>query len=321
MSSLFEIRGIELKKFILQKKRLPKLWEVCFEDGEDERLWFNKISKIEEFKPLVLSVKEFLDMCNVRILTDKEKEEEFLNYISSRKQIPFYEEAYFSDNSEMSGWYNGYKQRNKTFETRVHDLLPEYRDLDLASIWTNIKIEFIHIIKQIKRIPDHGEFITQNGIDIRSIYDKLETFDPLFIEQLRHHLQIYKKDKFTDEDKISELLACVSKLGYIPYLQECRFSNGTDMYTWYEKYKNIYKDLDQKIAVALRKKINIYIIPNYREVGGRFYLICTNEGEQIDISDISSYEELLGKDSTVKKLGGLILKRNQEIGTISFPKK
>lgn len=289
------------------------------------RLWFNKISKLENFKDFVNEINIILGKYNLKILSDKEKEQEFMNYIEYNIQIPLYGEAYFSDNDEMRSWYISNRGKNRNFETIVHNNLKEYQELDLASIWSFIKLEFIAIIKKLKRIPNHGEVIIQDGIDVRVIYDKLESFDPEFTEKLLLHLQNYNSKKLSTDDRIKELLLTISNLGYIPFLQESRFSDGTDMFTWYNRYKNVLPNLDKDIQLKLTKeepkrKVNIYLIPNFKNKGGKFYTICTNVGERLDLSNISSFDEAKTIDDTLVKRGGVILKQNEEIESVDFVK-
>ena len=203
---LFEKRKIEFKEFVTREHKMPRIWEVRFSDNEDMRLWFNKISKIDKFKDYVNEVNSLLNKFDLKVLSNKEKEQEFTNYISKKKQIPLYGEIYFSDNDEMHSWYMSYKERNRDFETTIHNRLTEYQELDLASIWSFIKVEFISIIKKLKRIPNHGEVIIQDGIDVRTIYDKLESFDPEFTEKLLLHLQTYNKNSLSIDDRVNELL-------------------------------------------------------------------------------------------------------------------
>ena len=171
---LFEKRKIEFKEFVTREHRMPRIREVRFSDNEDMRLWFNKISKVERYKDFINEINSLLSNFDLKILSNKEKEQEFIDYISQNNQIPLYGEAYFSDNDEMHSWYMGYKEKNRNFETIIHDSLKEYQELDLASIWSFVKVEFINIIKKLKRIPNHGEVIIQDGIDVRTIYDKLD---------------------------------------------------------------------------------------------------------------------------------------------------
>ena len=322
---LFENRKKEFKEFIIREHRMPKVWEVRFNDNEDMRLWFNKISKSENFKEFISEINNLLNSFNYKILTDKEKEQAFIDYISKNNQIPLYSEAYFSDNDEMHSWYMSYKEKNRNYETFIHDSLKEYQELDLAAIWSFIKIEFINIIKKLKRIPNHGEVIIQNGIDVRVIYDKLESFDPEFTEKLLLHLQTYNQKALSIDDRVKELLTIVSDLGYIPFLQESRFSDGTDMFTWYNRYKKILPNLDEDIKSRITKeepkrKVNIYLIPNFKNKGGKFYTICTNVGERLDLSNISSFDEAKKLDDSLVKRGGVILKQDEEIDSIDFVK-
>ena len=322
---LFEKRKNEFKVFITREHRMPRIWEVRFSDNEDMRLWFNKISKVERYKDFINEINSLLSNFDLKILSNKEKEQEFIDYISQNNQIPLYGEAYFSDNDEMHSWYMSYKEKNKNFETIIHNSLIEYQELDLASIWSFIKVEFISIIKKLKRIPNHGEVIIQDGIDVRIIYDKLESFDPEFTEKLLLHLQTYNKKALSIDDRIKELLDTVSNFGYIPFLRESRFSDGTDMFTWYTRYKNILPNLNKDIQARISKeepkrKVNIYIIPNFKNKGGKFYTICTNVGERLDMSSINSFDEAKAMDDTIVKRGGVILKQNEEIESVDFVK-
>lgn len=322
---LFEKRENEFKDFVAREHRMPRIWEVRFSDNEDMRLWFNKISKVEKFKNFINEISYLLNEFDLKILSDKEKEQEFMNYINENNQIPLYGEAYFSDNDEMHSWYMSYKEKNRNFETIIHENLKEYQELDLASIWSFIKLEFISIIKKLKRIPNHGEVIIQDGIDVRVIYDKLESFDPEFTEKLLLHLQTYNKKSLSIDDRVKELLDTISNLGYIPFLQESRFSDGTDMFTWYTRYKNILPNLDNDIQSRISKeepkrKVNIYLIPNFKNKGGKFYTICTNVGERLDLSGINSFDEAKAIDDTLVKRGGVILKQNEEIESVDFVK-
>lgn len=322
---LFEKRKSEFKEFITREHRMPRIWEVRFGDNEDMRLWFNKISKVEKYKDFINEISNLLSEFDLKILSDKEKEQEFMNYINENNQIPLYGEAYFSDNDEMHSWYMSYKEKNRNFETIIHENLKEYQELDLASIWSFINLEFISIIKKLKRIPNHGEVIIQDGIDVRVIYDKLESFDPEFTEKLLLHLQTYNKKALSIDDRIKELLDTISDLGYIPFLQESRFSDGTDIFTWYTRYKNILPNLDKDIQARISKeepkrKVNIYLIPNFKNKGGKFYTICTNVGERLDLSGINSFDEAKAMDDTLVKRGGVILKQDEEIENVDFVK-
>ncbi len=322
---LYNKRTNEFKEFVSKNYRLPKVWEIRFSDGEDMRLWFNKLSKVDKVHPFILEIDSILQQFNSKILNDNEKEQEFLEYISNHNQIPLYGQRYFSDNDEMRSWYMSYKQRNKDFETIVHNNLTEYQNLDLAEIWPFIKEEFISIIKKLKRIPNHGEVIIQDGIDVRVIYDRLENFDPEFTEKLLLHLQTYNSRSLSIDDRVNELLICVSTLGYVPFLQESRFSDGTDMFTWYNRYKNKLPNLEVKVNSKIRiespkRKVNIYLIPNFRNTGGKFYTICTNIGERLDLSEITSFEEAKKLDDSLVKRGGVILKQDEEIESVNFAK-
>lgn len=322
---LFETRKNEFIETINKLKRLPKVWECYFLDGSDQRLWFDKAIKLEKYKSRIEEINILLKQYEIKVLTDKEKEEEFLNCVKRLSRVPQKQEEYFSDNSDMYMWYHGYKVRNQFFETSVHSRLREYQELDLAAIWGFIKEEFITIIKELKRLPKHGEVILQSGIDVRVICDKLETYDPIYFERLLLHLQSYNKKALSIDDRIEELVIAVTKLGYIPYLQETRFSDGTDMFTWYIRYKVKLPNLENRLESLVckeksNKKVNIYLIPNFKNTGGKFYTILSNVGEKLDLTNINSYEEAKKIDSTIVKRGGVILKKGEEIDSISFKK-
>ena len=139
------------------------------------------------------------------------------------------------------------------------------------------------------------------------------------------HLQTYNKKGLSIDERIQELKNVISTIGYIPDLQEVRFSDGTDMFTWYMKYKNILPNLEQELSQFISisretKKVNIYLIPNFRKTGGKFYTICTNVGEKLDLSNITSYEEAKQLDETFTKRGGLLLKKDEEIDYVTFKK-
>lgn len=322
---LYEKRKQEFKSFVTRMERLPRAREARFSDNEDMRLWFIKISKTDKFKDFINEINNILEDNDSCILSDKEKEEAFLENLSHYNKIPTEGEFYFSDNEDMYSWYMNYKKKNNDFETMVHDSLPEYQNLDLAEIWPDIKEEFVSILKRLKRIPKHGEVILGNGIDVRVIFDKLETYDPNFTESLLLDLSSYKKKQLSMDERITELLTCVTQLGYIPFLQESRFSDGTDMFTWYNMYKEKISNLEMAVNVRIKKeepekKVNIYLIPNFRKTGGKFYTICTNVGEKLDLSGISSFEEAKKLDDTLVKRGGLILKQEEEIDSVSLVK-
>ena len=322
---LFEKRKKEFIKVINIHKRLPNPREYMFDDNEDMRFWFDKLLKIDQFQEFIDEVNKVLGTYGKKILTDKDYEDEFINCIDTIKRIPLMDEKYFSDGKDMNTWYLNYRNRNKSFETIVYNNLPEYTDFDIASVWPLVKKEFINILKQLKRVPKHGEVILQNDIDVKVIYDKLQSYDPEFFEKLLLHLQTYNKKTLSIDERILELKKEVLILGYIPLLQESRFTDGIDMFTWYMKFKNKLPALENELTELITKetpktKVNIYLIPNFKNRGGKFYTICTNVGETLDLSNITSYEEAKKLDKTFTKRGGLILKKDEEIGTIGFGK-
>lgn len=106
---LFEKRKIEFKEFVTREHKMPRIWEVRFSDNEDMRLWFNKIYKIEKYKNFFTEINEILSNFDLKILSNEEKEQEFINYVNENNKIPLYGESYFSDNDEMHSWYMNYK--------------------------------------------------------------------------------------------------------------------------------------------------------------------------------------------------------------------
>ena len=320
---LFSTRKEYFKLFVISEGRLPRAHEQKFPDGEDLRLWFDDLVKLSFFRDYCLEIKDILSNDSYSILTNKEREEEFLSFVVKYDYIPKRGEMYFSDDIDMYSWYLSYKTRHEEFETRVHELLSEYKDLDLSEIWFFVKEECFEIVKKLKRIPDHGEVITENGIDVRSIFDKLEKSDPTIYEEFLLLISSYKENHLSIDQRVSEFLSSVKRLGYIPYVQEARFSDGTDMYTWYKKYEEKVPGLKNSVLGLLENKIeknklNIYLIPNFRKNGGKFYTICTNVGEVIDLDGVATFDDLKEKNSSVVKRGGLILKKDEEIGNVSF---
>lgn len=244
---LFNQRKIEFKETINKLHNLPKPWQIKFIDGADQRIWFDKISKIAEYSAYTKEIEILLLDYDKKILTDKDKEEEFFECITVLDRIPMEREEYFSDNSDMRRWYNSYKNNNQSYANKIINILTEVNDLDLAEIWFDIKEEFKYIIKKVKRIPNYNEAILQNGIDVRIICDKLEKFDPLAWERLKLHLAIYDKKRILPITRVKELLNKISNLGYIPELQEARFSDGCDMFTWYLTYKKRVPELEMEV--------------------------------------------------------------------------
>lgn len=320
---LFEKRKKEFKEYVIREHRLPKLREVCFSDNEDMRLWFDNISKLVYFKGFIDEINSILSKNNFKVLSDKEKEQEFMNYINKYNGVPQRETAYFSDGSDMYVWYISYVRGNRSFEEKVHKILMEYEDFNLASVWSDVKLEFEAIIKKLKRVPEHREVFTSSGIDVRVIYDKLETFDRKYFEKLLLHLQSYNKNALSFDDRVKELLEVVSKLGYIPELHESRFSDGTDMFTWYNRKKT--PELEEQIQLCIKevspkRKVNIYLIPDFKNKGGKFYTICANVGERLDLSNITSFAEAKKLDDTFFLGGAFALKDDEEIESVNLVK-
>lgn len=300
---LFKIRKYELVEVINRIKRLPNIWEYTFSDGEDMRRWYDSISQLGIYNDYIREINILINKYHIRTLSDKEREEQFINTISKLEHLPKKEEISFTDNTDMYSWYIKYKNNNPSFEREVKEYLPEYIDIDLTNIWPSCKQEFINILKQLKRVPRYGEYILDNNIDIRVLYDKLEHYDPIFFEKLLLHLETYKLKKLSIDKRIEELRLEFIRLGYIPYLQESRFSDGTDMFTWYMRYKDKMPELSEELSkytVNKDKNITIYTIPKFKNRTGKYYNLQTNIDEQLDLSNLISYENLDKQDSIMK---------------------
>lgn len=300
---LFKIRKYELVEVINRIKRLPNIWEYTFSDGEDMRKWYDSISQLGIYNDYIREINILINKYHIRTLSDKELEEQFINTISKLEHLPKKNEVSFTDNTDMYSWYIKYKNNNPSFEYKVKEYLPEYKDIDLTNIWPSCKQEFINILKQLKRVPRYGEYILDNNIDIRVLYDKLEHYDPVFFEKLLLHLETYKLKKLSIDKRIEELRLEVIRLGYIPYLQESRFSDGTDMFTWYMRYKVNMPELSEELSkyiINKDKNITIYTIPKFINRTGKYYNLQTNIDEVLDLSNLISYENLDKQDSIMK---------------------
>ena len=319
---LYEKYKYEFLNYINKNHKLPKVWEARFSDNTDMRLWYDKVTRCDELHLFKNEVKEILDGFNFRILDDEEKSALFFSYITANLRFPMYGEEYFSDNSEMYSWYRGYILRNREYEKMICDNLCENQNFDLAEIWSSVKSDFIKTIKAIKRKPRYGEFIVSNGTDVRVIFEKLATFDPKLYDMLLLYIIESTSKGISFDERENQLISWITINGYIPELQEVRFSDGVDMYTWYVKYKNntlkLNKILETIIEDKSKKNVNIYMIPEFQNKAGRFYVICTNVGEKIDISEVSSYSEAKKIDSSISKVGGIILTKQEKIGSISI---
>lgn len=301
---LFKRRKFELFEVIKNIKRLPNKGEYYFTDGEDMYLWYEAISKLGIFDDYLREIHFIIDKYDIKTLSDNEKKEQFLNYLSKNKHIPLINEASFSDESDMYTWYTSYRNIDSNFENIVSSILPEFQNIDLDSIWSLIEEDFINILKQLKRPPRYRE-VYLHDIDVRVIYDKIAITRPHLFEQILLHFQTYKRKKLTIVDRVSELKRATSILGYIPYLQEVRFSDGTDMFTWYLRYTKKMPGLEEELSPLIKdcyKKHNpnIYSIPQFKNKEGKFYELQTNEGEVLDLSNIVSQEQLQNQDDDTK---------------------
>ena len=289
---LFKRRKYEFVAVINNIKRLPNIGEYRFTDGEDMRLWYEAITKLTVYNDYIKEINILVKKYHLECLTDEEKKEEFLRFVLKNKHIPNEKEKMFTDGTDMHNWYIKYREIDTEFENKVKESLHEYQELDLTFIWPDVKQEFINIIKRLRRIPKYGEKYLENGIDVRLLYDKLEKYDPVFIEKLILHLETYKIKKLSIEQRLNELFKTIKKLGYIPYLQESRFSDGTDMFTWAQRYRYIVPELDKefsKYQVNHPNNIRIYTIPEFKNKEGRYYTLETKD-ENLDLSNIISQE-------------------------------
>ena len=331
MREQFKKRMEEFTNYIINKSRMmPKVWQVRFTDGGDMRLWFDKLKNIDQFtnSELMDAYKQIMDNISsvgIHILNDESRELEFLNYVEKFQRIPMYGDAFFSDNADMNSWYLSYKNDHDLFETEVHNKLPEYQNFHLEEIIFD-RDEFVNIMKKLKRVPNHGEFKTASGIDVRTIFDKLEDYNPDLRERILLHLETYNKHSLTIDNRVNELITWVSEMGYVPYIGEARFSDGTDMFTWFNRYKKIIPFLENDIQVKIdiynqpNNNCNIYFIPMPRKNGGDFYVVCQNVGERLDLSGLS-LEEAQIKYPDLDRIGGMMVKKGTDLDDITGGKK
>ena len=71
---LYDDRKRQFKKTVELIGNLPRVWQVGFDDGEDQRLWFDKLLSVADFSDYIKEVEELLKKYDKKILTDKEKE-------------------------------------------------------------------------------------------------------------------------------------------------------------------------------------------------------------------------------------------------------
>lgn len=247
MNQVFLSREKESINYLNKNKRLPRPWEVYFESGGDMRLWIDAICGLQKYKNYSEEILKCLDSLSIKQLSDKQKEIEFIKYIEIYNIIPEYGVAYFSDNSDMNEWYISYIKYNKSFESQIYNMLPEYQEFDLAEVWSNIKDEFIYIIHTLKRIPNTGERKVSMGIDVRVIFNKLQTLFPEIAEDLIYDVINKSKKGLPIEEKKKQYLNFVSINEYRPDLQEYRFSDGIDMFTWYTKIEQFYPEFVEQV--------------------------------------------------------------------------
>lgn len=322
---LYENRKKEFIDYINKTHNLPVIWEHRFSDTADMRLWFNKIRNEKTFGDFVKLVRDILSKYNAKILSEEEKVQQFLDIIGKINRIPNRSEFYFTDNDEMHSWYMTYRKDNIDFERVVRNSLREYQEFNIAEVWPDEKEAFMKTIISLKRVPNYGVAYLDRGIDIRAIYDKLETYDSAWLEQFLLHLETHKFRHLSLDDRLEQLRSAVLSLGYTPGFQEVRFSDNTDMYTWLERYRKKYPNLVEELNSLVEREtpktnVNLYFIPQFRKTGGNFYVVASNVGERLDISDCLSYEDLVKKDSSVVKRGGIILKKDEQIASVTYKK-
>ena len=253
MSEVFLKRKQEFIDYLYKNKKLPRVWEEQFSDRTDMRLWFDSIVALQEYKEYFNELSNILNNLGIKVLNSEEKEIEFINYINNNKKIPFYNNSYFSDNSDMYNWYISYIKINKSFERQIYNILPEYQEFDLAEVWSDIKDEFINIIKKLKIIPNFREYKVSRDIDVCVIFYKAQSLFPEIAEDLIYNITY---NPIKDEERRKQYLNFVSLNEYRPDLQECRFSDGIDMFTWYNRIKGLYPEFDKQI-----NKLDMYFIP------------------------------------------------------------
>ena len=144
-------RKEEFQEFVLIEERLPRAFECNFKDGSDMRLWFNSISILPQFSDYIKDIKILLESFEIKVLSDEEKEEEFIDYVKKADKIPTYGEMFFTDYSDMNAWYMGYKNKHDDFQTKVHNLLSEYREFDICKDWFFVKDEFMERVKDYRK--------------------------------------------------------------------------------------------------------------------------------------------------------------------------
>lgn len=318
-NDLFNKRKEEFIVYINSNHKLPRVWEARFSDNTDMRLWFNKISRNSEFVQFVGEISSLLLVYDYELLNDNDKCSQFMDYISVNNHIPMYGNAYFTDDDEMSMWYRNYILKNPDFEREVCESLSEYKELDLAMFWTDVRSDFIKTIKSIKRMPKYREFIVSNGVDVRVILDKLATFDPRLYDMLILYMFENKSRGLSFDEREEQFISWISSFQYIPELQEARFSDGVDMFTWYTKYSRLVPRLRETVKSIANEKIkgiNIYLIPEFNNKDGKFYIICSNEGEKLDISGIKSISKIKKIDPTFNRCGSVVLKKDEKIKSI-----
>ena len=313
---LYNERVKNLLSFVAKNERLPMIGEVTFSDGMDMRLWFNGLAPLIGKAQFVDEVFKAIEGAGIFLLNDKEKETEFLDCVSRIKHIPYYREEAFSDNSDMYSWYMNYRLRNSLFERSVCNCLPEFNEFDINTIlddgmWIAVRIFLRCADKRNKTYKD---------VDMMTIVYKLIKEEPARFE--KELLQVNAEGGLTQQARKEHFLETIRLLGYVPDLQEVRFADFVDMYTWY----NQVGILDQEIVQAVRdvegsqekKKYNIYLFPSVKNTtGGAVYVACRSE-EALTIVDGTSLKDALNNFSSLKRTGAAILPKDGKARKVYF---
>lgn len=254
MRDLYEDRKKQFKAFVNKNKRLPNTWDAYFIDGEDMRIWYDSLLKTG-----IPDAKEFVSLINnsfnVRVLNKIERELELIEFVRINEHIPVQNEFFFSDGVDAFKWLYPVREDVRDFVKFINNLDQSYFDLDIAMYVTDFEKDINKLVKEIKRLPKYGEKKLLGTIDARCVINKLMTLHPEYVEKLLLHIESYNKDNLDVNARVGQYLMKIDNLGYEPALQECRFTDGTDMYTWSNKYKKILAFFDEEID---KRVINEY---------------------------------------------------------------
>lgn len=257
MRDLYESRKMAFRKFVSDNNRLPNTWEVSFLDGEDMRLWFDELSRtgLDDAKNFMYQI---YNCYNIKILSQIERELEVIEIVQKNEKIPFQGEVFFSDGSDVFKWIYPVREDNKDFVRFINNFSNDYLDLDISMYLEEIKKDLTKLVKDIKRLPKYGEKKLISNIDARCAINKLMNLDQEYVERLLLHIESYKKNKLESADRAGIYLMKIDMLGYEPTLGECRFIDGTDMYTWVKRYKELIpffkEEIEKRVISEKRRK-------------------------------------------------------------------